>query len=184
METRAQAPASVLPFNLNPAILFERYPELYEHQQSVEKDEATEKNLHVSLCELRHGIPFDRHCNESLFADLIEQFVRQQLASPFEFGYRNHRELVNREMRAILFRHREDPGIAAVSGLGCTVDRPRTSVRGVAHLCVICVVGGCSGHRSHRMRGHAVTLDESGDCVRPRTARDHASGRNLRRVTP
>jgi hypothetical protein len=111
---QAHAPAAVLPYNLIQRILFERYPRLYAHQRSVAPDERSEKNLHVSLCESRHGIPFDRHCSEALFRELLDRFVRQQLAHPRDFGYRNHREVISREMRAIIFRMRADPFFAGV----------------------------------------------------------------------
>jgi hypothetical protein len=110
----AHAPASMLPYNIIQRILFERYPELYAYQRSVAKDEPTEKNLHVSLCEIRHGIPFHRHCDEGLFQELLDRFVRQQIAEPLDFGYRNHREVINREMRAIIHRLRAEPLFARV----------------------------------------------------------------------
>ncbi len=108
------APAAMLPYNLIQRILFERYPELFAHQRSVEPEERTEKNLHVSLCEIHHGIPFHRHCSEGVFRELLDGFVRRQLAAPFDFGYRNHRETIHREMRAIAFRHRDHALFAAV----------------------------------------------------------------------
>jgi hypothetical protein len=105
----AHAPASMLPYNLIQRILFERYPELYAHQQSVAKDDPTEKNLHVALCEIRHGIPFHHHCHESLFLELLDRFVQRQRSQPLDFGYRNHREVIHREMRAIVHRLRAEP---------------------------------------------------------------------------
>jgi hypothetical protein len=51
VEMHAHAPAAMLPYNLIQRILFERYPALYAHQRSVARDEPSDKNLHVSLCE-------------------------------------------------------------------------------------------------------------------------------------
>jgi hypothetical protein len=109
VDMHAHAPVAMLPYNIIQRILFERYPDLYAHQRSVAKDEPTEKNLHVSLCEIRHGIPFHRHCSESLFLELLDGFVRRQIARPLDFGYRNHREVIHREMRAIIHRLRAEP---------------------------------------------------------------------------
>jgi len=114
IDMHADAPASVLPYNLIQRILFERYPDLYRHQSSVGKDDRSEKNLHVALCKLHHGIPFDDHCSGTLFAELVGEFVEHQTGSPRDFGFRDHREIINREMRAILFAKRSDPRLAAV----------------------------------------------------------------------
>lgn len=114
VEMDAHAPAAVLPYNLIQRMLCERYPRLYAHQRSVERNEATEKNLHVSLCELHHGIAFDHHCDAALFRSLLRRFVDQQLGNPRPFGYREHRETIHREMRAIVFRHRAEAPFAEV----------------------------------------------------------------------
>ncbi len=114
VEMHAHAPAAVLPYNLIQRILFERYPTLYAHQRSVERNEATEKNLHVALCELHHGIAFDRHCDAALFRSLVARFVEEQCTNPRPFGYREHRETIHREMRAIIFRHRAETPFAGV----------------------------------------------------------------------
>lgn len=110
----AHAPAAALPYNLIQRILFERYPELCAHQRSVVPDEPSDKNLHVSLCELRHGIPFHRHCSEGLFRELVARFVQSQTTRPADFGYRNHRAVISREMRAIVFRMRDHALLAHV----------------------------------------------------------------------
>lgn len=114
VEMDAHAPAAVLPYNLIQRMLFERYPRLYAHQRSVEPNEATEKNLHVSLCELHHGIAFGHHCDAALFRGLLTRFVEEQLGNPRPFGYREHRETIHREMRAIVFRHRAEAPFAEV----------------------------------------------------------------------
>jgi len=114
IDMRAEAPASVLPYNMVQRILFERYPQLYRHQNSVPKDERSQKNLHVALCKLHHGIPFQDHCHEALFAELVAEFVEQQTSKPMDFGYRGHREIINREMRAIIFARRSDPRFGAL----------------------------------------------------------------------
>ncbi len=102
-------PVSVLPFNQVQRILFERYPELYAGQVSIETESRSEKNLHVSLLKLAHGIPFEDHCSEPLFRRLLQKFVRRSNNSNLGWGYRRHRELVRREMRAITRRHRDEP---------------------------------------------------------------------------
>src|SRR5574338_513167 len=114
VDTQVHAPASVLPSNLVQRILYERYPALYRHQRSVPAGERSEKNLHVALCKLRHGIPFDDHCGDPLLADLVAGFVEQQTARPDHFDFRRCRLVVRREMRAILFAQRDDPRLARV----------------------------------------------------------------------
>lgn len=114
VDTRCHAPASVLPCNHIQRILFERYPELFKGQNSVRKERAVEKNLHVSLLKLRHGIAFDDHCSLSLFKTLLRKFVEEQTASPEDFGFHRHRMVVNKEMRSIIREFREDERFAQV----------------------------------------------------------------------
>lgn len=114
LPTQLRAPLAILPFNITQRILSERYPELAVGQVSVRPGSRSEKNLHVSLLKYEHGWPFDDHCDASLFRELLEGFVRDQLADPDGFGYRNHRETFNREMRAIIWRHRNEELFATV----------------------------------------------------------------------
>jgi hypothetical protein len=116
IQMEAEAPAAVLPYNIIQRILWKRYPGLYVHQRSVVKDERSEKNLHVSLCKYYHGISFESHCSPRLFRSLLGQFVERQLAEPSDFGFRNHREPIQREMRAIIHARRDELLLADVRG--------------------------------------------------------------------
>lgn len=108
------SPASVLPYNIAQRILSERYPDLAAAQASVRPGARTEKNLHVCLVKHEHGIDFANHCAPSLFEDLLREFVEAQISHPQFFGYRNHREVLQREMRAIIWRHRLEPAFGSV----------------------------------------------------------------------
>jgi hypothetical protein len=114
IDTHVHAVASVLPYNITQRILHDRYPDLYAGQVSVPTEDRSEKNLHVALLKVIHGIPFTAHCSEPLFGDLLRRFVRRQTSDPTSFGFRNHRETVRREMRAIVWRMRDDPLFAPV----------------------------------------------------------------------
>ncbi len=106
---RIHAPSAMLPSNVVQHILCKRYPQLYQHQHSVEKEANNDKNLHVALCELHHEISFTHHCSEGLFKDLALRFIQRSLVRPSESGYRSHRKGVDLEMRAIFARHRDHP---------------------------------------------------------------------------
>lgn len=114
IETHAHAPAAGLPYNLTQRILHDRYPDLHAGQVSVRRGMGSEKNLHVSLLKLMHGISFEDHCDEPLFRKILARFVGRQTDEPLAFGYRNHRETINREMRAIIWRHRDHPLMSGV----------------------------------------------------------------------
>lgn len=105
--TDHQSPVSVLPPNLIQKILFDRYPQLFKYQYSVRKNSADEKNLHISLCKMYHGIEFGDHCSRFLFKKLLKDFVDSQTKSPDPFGYRRYREVFNREMRCIIYKMHE-----------------------------------------------------------------------------
>ena len=111
------SPVSVLPYNITQRILCERYPELATAQASVRPGARTEKNLHVCLAKHEHGIDFSGHCTPQLFEVLLTEFVEAQIARPEFFGYRNHRGTFQREMRAIIWRHRSEPSFSAVRDL-------------------------------------------------------------------
>jgi hypothetical protein len=111
---RLHALACVLPYNLIQQILYVRYPELYAHQVSVRVGERSEKNLHVALLKLYHGIGFHNECSDDLFRGLLKSFVEQRLGNPDDFGHNNHREVINREMMAIIWHHREHPLMSSV----------------------------------------------------------------------
>ena len=102
-------PLVVLPPNLVQRLLSTRYPELAAHQASVPVEQRSEKNLHVALIKLHHGLSFDRHCSAHLFGSTARRFVDQKLARPDDFGFHNFREIFHREMMAILARHRTHP---------------------------------------------------------------------------
>ncbi|MDW3213693.1 MAG: hypothetical protein R8G01_06850 [Ilumatobacteraceae bacterium] len=110
------APCSVLPYNITQRILCERYPELASGQASVRPGARSDKNLHVALLKREHGIAHDDHCDEELLETLLVRFVAAQEANPSDFGYRNARETISREMRAIIWRHRDEPAFGAVRG--------------------------------------------------------------------
>jgi hypothetical protein len=95
-------------------VLHDRYPDLFRHQYSTREGRASEKNLHVALCRHHHGIAYHQHCPPELFGRLLDRFVTRESRSPVGFGTRQEREVISREMRAIIHRHREEPPFAAV----------------------------------------------------------------------
>lgn len=117
IEMEVISPVAVLPYNIIQKILFERYPELYKFQYSVSPEDASEKNLHVSLLEFYHGIDFGKHCSEALFKRLLKGFVDEQVANPESYGYRRLREVIRNEMRSIIYRMREKPLFDEVKGV-------------------------------------------------------------------
>ncbi|QTN45229.1 hypothetical protein H7683_19920 [Ectopseudomonas mendocina] len=93
----------VLPYNLIQKILYLRYPELYAYQKSTSPGIMSEKNLHVALLKRYHGICHQAHLSLSAFQKLSEKFINmQQSSGDAAFGFRRHREVINREMRSIL----------------------------------------------------------------------------------
>jgi hypothetical protein len=114
VDTTCHAPATALPYNLIQKILSTRYPELAKHQNSVVPNALDEKNLHVTLCEILHDLPYQHHCSDDVFQSLLVKFVAQQTANPEDFGFRNYREPINREMRAIIHRCQHRPQFSSV----------------------------------------------------------------------
>lgn len=108
-------PLILLPANVIQHLLATRYPDLAVHQVSTTAGRANEKNLHISLAKLHHGLPFEWHCPAPLFRRLLRQFVSEKTARPDEFGYHGNREVFHREMMAILARHRDDPRLSDVA---------------------------------------------------------------------
>lgn len=104
-----QAPQSILPYNLVQKILSLRYPALAAGQVSVMPQEVSEKNLHVALLKIYHGINADSHCERELLDKMLVKFVVDALGEGADdFGLNRHREVIHREMRAIIFRlHRQ-----------------------------------------------------------------------------
>lgn len=51
------APTVVLSANVAQRILYERYPELFAGQQSRRPGARSDKNLHVALIRMLHGLP-------------------------------------------------------------------------------------------------------------------------------
>jgi len=113
-EMHIHAPVTVLPYNLIQWILSQRYPGLYAHQSSTRLGAASEKSLHIALLRLYRGLDHTYRIDEALFEELLAEFVTAQLERPNDFGVRNVRELVHREMRGIIWRKREHPVMAAV----------------------------------------------------------------------
>ncbi len=116
LPTRLHAPLAIAPPNIGQWVLHDRYPELFRHQYSTRDGRPSEKNLHVALCRAHHGIPYHQHCPPELFARLLDRFVTRELRAPDDFGQRREREVISREMRAIIHRHREEPPFAGVRG--------------------------------------------------------------------
>lgn len=114
VELDAQAPLSVLPYNIVQRILGERYPALCEHQVSVYPGELSDKTLHVALCKRYHGQDFSRECNLAQLQALLDTFVEQHLENPQAYGYRNHAVVIVQEMKAMLHACRDKPELAAV----------------------------------------------------------------------
>ena len=140
-------PLVVLPPNLVQRLLSTRYPDLAAHQASVPVEQRSEKNLHVALIKLHHGLSFDRHCSSHLFGSMARRFVDEKLARPDDFGFHNFREIFHREMMAILARHRTHPLVGNLGDRvppdwdGSWIDRVHTWVQ--PH-----VGGGDAGHLS------------------------------------
>jgi hypothetical protein len=114
LPTRMTVPLAIAPPNIGQWVLHDRYPDLFSHQRSTRDGQQTEKNLHVALCRYHHGIPFEQQCPPELFARLLDRFVTRELARPGAFGARGEREVISREMRAIIHRHRADEAFAPV----------------------------------------------------------------------
>jgi hypothetical protein len=110
------SPLCCVPYNIIQKMLSGRYAELFAHQQSVKPNARSEKNLHVSLLKLYHGLPFWDHCTESLFRELLHTFVEQKRRNFSDFRSRNHREVIQREMMAIIARCRSHPLLKGVAG--------------------------------------------------------------------
>lgn len=104
---RCQAPLSLLPYNLIQRILADRFPRLAKFQQSVEPNEESEKNLHVSLCKLYHGLDIKDNASPAVLRSLLDKFIEHQLANPNDFGFRDYRLPIRLEMRALLDRLRD-----------------------------------------------------------------------------
>jgi hypothetical protein len=111
---RVHSPLAMAPPNIGQRVLHDRYPELFRYQYSTRDGRASEKNLHVALCRHHHGIPYHRHCPPELFARLLDRFVTRETRSPMGFGSHHEREVISREMRAIIHRHRDESSFADV----------------------------------------------------------------------
>ncbi|MEA2025790.1 MAG: hypothetical protein U9O18_03785 [Chloroflexota bacterium] len=116
MEVEIHAPTVVLPANLTQRILCEHYPELFAGQRSTRPGAQSNKNLHVALIRMLHGLPLQDDVDAALFGRLLQGFVAGQLADPPDFGYRGSYETPAREMRAIIWRLRDREDLAAIRG--------------------------------------------------------------------
>lgn len=114
LRTTIHGPLVITPPSIGQRVLHDRYPELFAHQLSTRDGQRTEKNLHVALCRHHHGIAYDRQCPPELFGWLLERFVTRELRRPTDFGARGEREVITREMRAIIHRHRHEAPFAPV----------------------------------------------------------------------
>jgi len=70
-EIEVHAPTVVLPANLAQRILYERYPELFAGQQSTRPEAQSNKNLHVALIRMLHGLPLQDGMDAALFGRLL-----------------------------------------------------------------------------------------------------------------
>lgn len=114
VDVTVHVPQCILPYNLVQLILARRYPDLYRGQISVEPEERSEKNLHIALLKRYHGLPHGDQCSDALLQGLARRFVAEQTRAPTGFGFHGNREIIQREMRAILLRlhQRGDPALA------------------------------------------------------------------------
>ena len=109
MQTDVISPTCPLATNIIQMMLHRRYPDLAKNQRSVVPGVESEKNLHIALCKMRHGIPFDDHCSAELFKRLLQDFVERNIANPNDFGFHLNRELHIRETRSMICELREHP---------------------------------------------------------------------------
>ena len=116
LPTRMLVPLSIAPPNIGQWVLHDRYPSLFRHQLSTQDNQATEKNLHVALCRYHHDIDYHQQCPPELFARLLDRFVTRELREPDGFGARGEREVISREMRAIIHRHQTSRRSTPVRG--------------------------------------------------------------------
>ena len=107
-DTQIIAPLTPLPYNIIQRMLHDRYPELYGGQVSTRPGSRAEKSLHIALLKLTNGYSFEDQCSEPDFVMMLERFVRKQTNHPDDFDYRDARITVNHEMRAIIWRNREN----------------------------------------------------------------------------
>ncbi len=111
LPTRMRVPLAIAPPNIGQWVLHDRYPDLFRHQRSTRDGQQTEKNLHVALCRYHHAIPYEQQCPPELFDRLLERFVAREVR---EADPPADREVISREMRAIVHRHRTEPAFARV----------------------------------------------------------------------
>lgn len=116
-EIDCQSPLAALPYNLIQKILADRFPRLHAFQHSVVPNEKTEKNLHVALCRLYHGLDVTETVSTERFKALLRTFVNSQIIDPEDFGFRDYRLPIRLEMRSIVWRLRDHALFADVAGL-------------------------------------------------------------------
>ena len=114
IDTNLYSPAGMLPHNIIQKILHDRYPEIYRYQYSTAKEDRSEKNLGVSLSKMYHNIDFRDNCSEKLFVELLKNFVQSQIVNEKDYGLRNHRRVIRKEMRAIIYHMQDHPLFAEV----------------------------------------------------------------------
>jgi hypothetical protein len=102
VDVTVHVPQCVLPYNIVQLILARRYPDLFKGQISVEPNKRSQKNLHVALLKRYHDLPHQDHCSDQLLTEMAQDFVVR--SADDVFGYRRNREIIQREMRAILVR--------------------------------------------------------------------------------
>jgi len=107
-------PLQAVPFAQVPGILCSRYPDVAAKRKSVDDDRGrSEKNLHVALCELTGGVPYQDHCSQEMLLDLIRRFAPRCR----DYGKRSARMLVRQEICAMLYANRDHKDLAPVRNL-------------------------------------------------------------------
>jgi hypothetical protein len=113
IDTTFEVPLAILPYNVVQRILAARYPELYKHQKSVNRNSRQNKTLHVALCKIYHGLDALDCCDPDVLHSLAAAFVDTMTAAPENvWGYRRNYEVIAREIRSILLRvfsHKQFP---------------------------------------------------------------------------
>jgi len=109
-------PTCVLPANLIQKILHRRYPELCAHQRSVAPGARKEKQLHISLMQLLHGMSIADHCPDEVFRSCLSDFMTEALRHAWgpETSPQAVRRLLRSEMMAMIHRLRDHPLLSEV----------------------------------------------------------------------
>ena len=178
VDLTVHVPQCILPYNLVQLILARRYPDLYRGQISVRPEERSEKNLHVALLQRYHGLPHSDHCSDGLLQTLARRFIAKQTKAPGDFGFHGNREIIQREMRAMLFRlHQRGDSMLAGIGSPAEWDAPW-----IDHIHTY-----CHPHVDRQLLNlyREFADDWAGDPERlPRSLAEHARGAQAQEFRP